>query len=62
MYALLNNQTDACFIKQNTADKPGGSGQLVNLQISTINEEEMVTCERFSGPKVTRHRDKTLQL
>ncbi len=49
VYALLDSQSDACFVKESTVQALGVDGPDVNLKLSTVLAEEMVTCQRISG-------------
>ena len=49
VYALLDNQSDACFVKQRLLDEVGVSGPQISLQTSTINEEETILYKKVSG-------------
>ena len=49
VYALLDCQSDACFIKASTLDTLGVSGSPVHLKLSTITGEQTVPCTKISG-------------
>ena len=47
VYALLNEQTEACFVRQATIEKLGVSGQETQLKLSTVLAEETITSRRI---------------
>ena len=47
MYALLDDQSDACFIKQTALDKLGLEGPEVHLKLSTVLAEEQKKARRL---------------
>ena len=49
VYALLDDQSDACFIKQGTLEKLGANGPEVNLKLSTVLAEETITSQKITG-------------
>jgi hypothetical protein len=49
VYALLDDQSDACFVKETTVHAFGTSGPDVKLKLSTVPAEEVVCCQRISG-------------
>ena len=49
VYALLDDQSDACFIKESVLKKLQLSGPQVQLRLSTVLAEEVVECERIDG-------------
>ena len=49
VYALLDDQSDACFIKQTALDKLGIEGPEVNLKLSTVLAEEEITSQKING-------------
>ena len=49
VYGLLNDQSDACFIKQTALDKLGIEGPEVNLKLSTVLAEEEITSQKING-------------
>lgn len=48
-YALLDDQSDACFVKETILKKLSVNGPNVQLKLSTVLAEEVVTCEKISG-------------
>lgn len=48
VYALLNSQSDACFIKDEILQKLAISGPDVELKLSTALGENLVTCKKIS--------------
>ena len=49
VYALLDDQSDACFIKQGTLEKLGVDGPEVNLKLSTVLAKETITSQKITG-------------
>ena len=49
VYALLDEQSDACFIKDGTLRKLGIEGRKVQLYLSTVLAEETVESEKIVG-------------
>ena len=49
VYALLDDQSDACFIKDTVLEKLQANGPEVQLKLSTVLAEEVITCKRIDG-------------
>ena len=49
VYALLDDQSDACFIKQTAVEKLGVSGPEVHLKLSTVLAQEMISSRKITG-------------
>lgn len=49
VYALLDDQSDACFIKRGILGQLGIEGPKVQLALSTVPAEEMVESEKING-------------
>ena len=49
VYALLDEQSDACFMKTTVANALNLEGMEVNLKLSTMLGEENITCQKISG-------------
>ena len=49
VYALLDDQSDACFIKDTVLEKLSVNGPQVQLRLSTVLAEEVITCTRING-------------
>ena len=49
VYALLDDQSDARFIKQGTLEKLGVDSPEVNLKLSTVLAEETTTSQKITG-------------
>ena len=49
IYALLDDQSDACFIKDTVLEKLSVNGPQVQLRLSTVLAEEVITCTRING-------------
>ena len=49
VYALLDDQSDACFIKQTALEMLGIEGPEVHLRLSTVLAEEDITSQKISG-------------
>ena len=47
VYALLDDQSDVCFVKQATIETLGVSGQETPLKLSTVLAEETITSQRI---------------
>ena len=63
VYALLDCQSDACFIKESTLEKLGVGGSPVHLNLSTITGEQIVPCTKISGLVIrgfSEHQNKEL--
>ena len=59
VYALLDDQSDACFIKQGTLEKLGVDGPEVNLKLSTVLAEETITSQKITGLVVRGVQEET---
>ena len=49
VYALLDEQLDACFIKESTLTAVGVDGPEVNLELSTVFGQETITSKKLTG-------------
>ena len=49
VYALLDDQSDVCFISKTTLDKVKATGPQVHLQVATVIGEETVLCTKVQG-------------
>ena len=49
VYAPLDDQSDACFIKDTVLEKLKANGPEVQLKLSTVLAEEVITCKRIDG-------------
>jgi len=49
VYALLDDQFFACFIKEIALPKLGVSGPEVQLKLSTVLDQEAITSQKISG-------------
>ena len=49
-YALLDEQSDACFVKEDLPRRLNASGPEVELKLSTVLVEKVVTSQRTEGP------------
>jgi hypothetical protein len=49
VYALLDDQSDACFVKETAVHALGTSGPDVKLKLSAVLAEEVVCCQGISG-------------
>lgn len=49
LYALLDEQSDACFVTDSVLEKLNVTGLRVKLKLSTVLAEELVSCEKVSG-------------
>ena len=59
VYALLDDQFDACFIKQGTLEKLGVDGPEVNLKLSTVLAEETNTSQKITDLVVRGVQEET---
>ena len=59
VYALLDDQTDACFVKQATIERHGVRGQETQLKLSTFLAEETITTRRINGLVVRGVKEQT---
>ena len=48
-YALLDDQSDACFIKDSTLKMLGITGPQVDVKLSTMLGEQSIQCSKISG-------------
>ena len=48
-YALLDEQSDACFVTDSVLDKLNVTGLHIKFKLSTVLAEELVSCENVSG-------------
>ena len=49
MYALLDEQSDACYIKESTLTALGVDGPEVNLELSTVLGQKTITSKKVTG-------------
>ena len=49
VYALLDDQSDACFIKDPVLEKPQANGPEVQLKLSTVLAEKVISCKKIDG-------------
>lgn len=49
VYAPLDDQSDACFIKESVPERLQLNGPQVQLKLSTVLAEEVITCEKIDG-------------
>ena len=49
VYALLDEQSDACFIKESTLTALGVDGPEVNLELSTVLGQKTITSKKVTG-------------
>ena len=49
VYALLDDQSDACFVRDDVIKRLGISGPDVQLKLSTVVGENVVTCQKVNG-------------
>ena len=49
VYALLDDQSDACFIKDKVLEKLRVNGPQVQLKLSKVQAVEVVTCKKIDG-------------
>lgn len=59
VYALLDDQTDACFVKQATIERHGVRGQETQFKLSTFLAEETITTRRINGLVVRGVKEQT---
>lgn len=59
VYALRNDQSDDCFIKQGTLEKLGVDGQEISLKLSTVLAEETIISKKFTGLVVRGVKEET---
>ncbi len=57
VYALLDEQSDASFIKESTLDKLGVSGPSVSLNIHTISGKQITVSTKIHGLKVRGYNE-----
>ncbi|XP_064631350.1 uncharacterized protein LOC135489762 [Lineus longissimus] len=61
LYALLDPQSDSCFISESAAQKIDAQGHPMSLRLATMLGEEVVKCERVSGLSI-RSTDGTVDV
>lgn len=49
VYALLDDQSDACFIKDTVLEKLQANGPEVQLKLSTVLAEKVISCKKIDG-------------
>ena len=49
VYALLDDQTDACFVKDIILQQLNVTGAAVQLKLSTVQGESLITCMEISN-------------
>ena len=49
VYALLDEQSDACFIRESTLTALGVDGPEVNLELSTVFGQKTITSKKVTG-------------
>ena len=49
VYALLDEQSDACFVKESTLNAIGVDGPDVQLELSTVLGHKTITSKRVNG-------------
>ena len=49
MYALLDDQSDGCFVKETTLNKLKANGPDVQLDLSTVLGSEKISCKKVTG-------------
>ena len=49
VYALLDDQSDACFVKDSILQQLNVTGPVVQLKLSTVQGESLVTCMKISN-------------
>jgi len=57
VYALLDGQSDACFIRDDVVKRLAVRGPNVQLKLSTVLGENVVTCQKVSGLVVRGFRE-----
>lgn len=49
VYALLDDKSDACFVKQTALEKLGVDGPEIHLKLSTVLAQETITSQKITG-------------
>ncbi|XP_006822329.1 uncharacterized protein LOC102807461 [Saccoglossus kowalevskii] len=49
VYALLDPQSDSCFLSETTMNKILARGSIVNLKLSTMLDEKIITSKKIDG-------------
>lgn len=49
VYAIIDEQSDGCFIKETTLDKLKANGPKVQVQLYTVLKSERITCKKIDG-------------
>ena len=58
VYAVLDDQSDACFIKKKTLSLLGIEGPKVQLALATVLGEETIECEKINGLKIRGFKER----
>lgn len=56
-YALLDKQSDACFVKEDLLQRLDVSGPKVELKLSTVLAEKVITSQRIEGMVVRGYNE-----
>ena len=52
VYALLDEQSDACFIRESTLNTLGVDGPEIHLELSTVLAQKTITSKKITGLSV----------
>ena len=52
VYALLDEQSDACFIRESTLNTLGVDGPEMHLELSTVLAQKTITSKKITGLSV----------
>ncbi|KAK3727739.1 hypothetical protein QZH41_005198 [Actinostola sp. cb2023] len=61
VYAILDDQSDVCFITENVCEELGLQGPELKLELGTMHAVESVNTQRIDGLVVSRH-DKQVEI
>ncbi|XP_064641264.1 uncharacterized protein LOC135496077 [Lineus longissimus] len=61
VYALLDPQSDSCFIKDDVLDKLGADGPTLTLRLSTMLAEDSIQCKKLAGLRI-KNMESTVDL
>lgn len=59
LYALLDDQSDACIVKDDVLQGLCISGRSVQLKLSTVLGEDVVSCQKINGPVVRGFKEES---
>jgi hypothetical protein len=52
IYALLDPQSDSCFISETAAERVNATGPSITLKLSTMLGDDAIQCNKISGLRI----------